>query len=107
MQAAGVIEPSNSQWAAPMVLVDKKDGTTRMCVDYRRLNAASLSDAYPMPRVEDLIDGLGRAKFITTLDLSLSLSRVLAGASGKRCKTSDCIHDSFWLVPVPGNAIWP
>ena len=44
--------------------------TMHMCVDYRRLNAVSLSDAYPMPRVEDLIDGLGRAKFITNLDLS-------------------------------------
>ena len=66
MLEAGVIEPSNCKWAAPIVLVDKKDGTMRMCVDYRRLNAASLSDAYSMPRVEDL----GKAKFITTLDLA-------------------------------------
>lgn len=70
MLEAGVIEPSNSEWAAPIVLVDKKDGTMHMCVDYRRLNVVSLSDAYPMPRVEDLIDGMGRAKFITTLDLA-------------------------------------
>ena len=68
--AAGIIEPCRSEWAAPIVLVNKKDSTTRMCVDYRRLNAASLSDAYPMPRIEDLIDGLGKAKFITTLELS-------------------------------------
>ena len=65
MLAAGIIEPSRS---ASIVLVNKKDSTMRMCVDYRRLNAASLSDAYPMPRIEDLIDGLGKAKFITTLD---------------------------------------
>ena len=70
MLEAGVIEASNSDLAAPIVLVDKKDGTMRMCVDYSRLNAVSLSDAYPMPRVEDLIDGMGRAKFITTLDLT-------------------------------------
>ena len=70
MLAAGIIEPSRSEWSAPIVLVNKKDSTLRMCVDYRRLNAASLSDAYPMPRIEDLIDGLGKVKFITTLDLS-------------------------------------
>ena len=63
-----------------MVLVDKKDGTMRMCVDYRRFNAVSLSDAYPMPRVEDLVDGLGRAKFITTG----SLLRVLASCQWQK-----------------------
>ena len=48
----------------------KKDGTLHMCIDYRRLNSISNMDAYPMPRVDDLIDRLGDAKFITTLDLS-------------------------------------
>ena len=70
MEKAGIIERSSSEWAAPIVLVKKKDATLRMCVDYRRLNAVSEMDAYPMPRVDDLIDRLGGAKFITTLDLS-------------------------------------
>ena len=70
MEQAGIIERSSSEWAAPIVLVKKKDSTLRMCVDYRRLNAVSQMDAYPMPRVDELIDRLGDAKFITTLDLS-------------------------------------
>ena len=70
MERAGIIERSSSEWAAPIVLVKKKDSTLRMCVDYRRLNSVSQMDAYPMPRVDDLIDRLGDAKFITTLDLS-------------------------------------
>ena len=70
MERADIIERSSSNWAAPIVLVKKKDGSLRMCVDYRRLNAISNADAYPMPRIDDLIDRLGRAKYITTLDLS-------------------------------------
>ena len=70
MERTGVIERSRSEWAAPIVLVKKKDGSLRMCVDYRRLNAVSQADAYPMPRVDDLIDRLGKARYITTLDLS-------------------------------------
>ena len=70
MLAQEIIEPSTSEWAAPIVLVKKKDGSLRLCVDYRRLNSASLTDAYPMPRIDDMIDQLGKASFITTLDLT-------------------------------------
>ena len=70
MERSGVIEPSSSEWAAPIVLVKKKDGTLRFCVDYRKLNGLSQADAYPMPRIDEVIDQLGRAKFVTTLDLT-------------------------------------
>ena len=65
----GVIERAHSEWSNPVVLVPKKDGKIRFCIDFRRMNAQSHFDAYPMPRLEDLIEHLGRARFITTLDL--------------------------------------
>ena len=70
MLESGIIEKLSSKWAAPIVLVKKKDGSLRMCVDYRRLNSATHSDAYPMPRIDNLIDRLGKAKYITALDLT-------------------------------------
>lgn len=69
MLSLGVIERSSSEWSNPVVLVPKKDGTMRFCIDFRRVNAQSQFDAYPMPRLEDLIERLGKASFITTLDL--------------------------------------
>ena len=69
MLAEGVIQPSQSDWTSPIVLVRKKDGSICLCVDYRKLNAQSKVDAYPMPRIEDILDRVGKANFITTLDL--------------------------------------
>lgn len=70
MEATGIIEPSLSEWPAPIVLVKKKDGTLRFCIDYRRLNSVARYDPYPMPRVDDMIDKLGKVTYITTLDLT-------------------------------------
>ena len=65
-----VIEPSNSPWASPIVLVKKKDGTWRFCIDFRKLNEVTCKDAYPLPQVNDLIDTLSGHKYFTTLDLA-------------------------------------
>ena len=70
MLEEGIIEPTSSAWSAPIVLVKKKDKTLRLCVDYRRLNARSKADAYPMPRVDELIDRVGQSRYLSALDLS-------------------------------------
>ena len=54
----GVIRPSKSPWSSPILLVPKADGTTRFCVDYRKLNAITKKDAYPLPFIQDIFDDL-------------------------------------------------
>ena len=67
-----IIQPSNSPWASPIVLVKKKDGTMSFCMDNRQLNAVTKKDTVPLPRIDDLLDQLGRAKFFSTLGLASS-----------------------------------
>ena len=70
MVKLGVIEESFSPWSSPIVIVPKPDGTLRFCNDFRKLNEISLFDSYPMPRVDELIERLGPARFVSTLDLT-------------------------------------
>ena len=68
MLRAGVIEPTSAEWASPVVSVPKKDGTMRFCVDYPKLNAVTIRDSYPLPRMDECIDSLGYATLFTTQD---------------------------------------
>ena len=70
MLQRGVIEPSSSPWASHIVLVCKKDGTTCFCVDYRRLNAATVKDLYPLPHIGDSLAALSGSCWFSTLDLA-------------------------------------
>lgn len=62
--------PSQSPWASPCILVPKEAGQLRLCTDYRRVNAVTIPDAYPLPRIDDLIDEVGQAAFVTKMDLT-------------------------------------
>lgn len=69
MQQQGIVQPSESPWSSPIVLVKKKNGETRFCVDYRELNKITKRDGYPLPRIDDALDCLAGSNFFSTLDL--------------------------------------
>ena len=70
MFSLGIIRESNSPFASPVVIVKKKDGSDRMCVDYRKLNKLTVADAEPMTAAEDLFQRLGKSKYYPKIDLS-------------------------------------
>ena len=63
------IEPSQSDWSSPCILVPKPDGTFRMCIDYRKVNSVTKTDSFPVARMNDCIDNIGQAKYVTKFDL--------------------------------------
>ena len=70
MLELGIIRPSNSPWASPVVVIPNPDRTMRFCVDYRKLNSVTKMDAYPIPSKERMIEKVASVKFITMLDMT-------------------------------------
>ena len=69
LQRSGFIRPSSSLWGAPVLFVKKKDGSMRLCIDYRALNEVTIKNKYPLPRIDDLFDQLKGAKYFSKIDL--------------------------------------
>ena len=72
----GFIHPSSSSWGCPAIFVKKKDDTLRMCVDYRPLNAVTIKNKYPLPRIDTLFDQLASAKVFSKIDLCLGYHQI-------------------------------
>ena len=91
-----MIQPSDSPWASPIVMVRKKDGTHRFCMDYHSLNEVTKADTYPLPRVDDQ---LSRARFFTTLDLASGFWQIRV-APGSRKKTAFVVPQGLFKFRV-------
>lgn len=76
LKTEGLIEESVSPWSSPLVLVQKKDKTWRLCVDYRRLIAQTIKDAYPIPRIAEDLDALSGSSWFTSLDLNMAYHQI-------------------------------
>ena len=95
----GLIEPCDSPWASPIVLVTKKDGSTRFCIDYRRLNNVTGKDAFPIPCIDENFEALSGAEWFSTLDMASRYWQVLV-AEQDRHKTAFCTRKGLfqWRV---------
>ena len=99
MHEEKVIEPSISPWSSPVVLVKKKDGSTRFCVDYRLLNDVTKKDSCPLPRIDDTLDTLSESNLFSTIDLKSGYWQVVIHPDDRE-KTAFSIGSGLWQFSV-------
>lgn len=99
MLSQGAIRPCSSEWASPITLVPKKDGTTRFCIDYRRLNEYTVKDRHPLPRVDDMLASFRGAKYFTSLDAASGYWQIPVREEDIPKTAFICTEGQFeWLV---------
>ena len=92
---ANIIRPSNSPFASPIVLVRKKNGKLRLCVDYRKINSRTIRDSYPIPKIEDMFSALHGAKWFITMDLKMGFFQVPMAETSKDITAFVCPFGLF------------
>ena len=95
MLTRAVIQPSSSPCASPVILVPKNDGSFCFCIDYRRVNAVTRKNEYPLPRVDDTLDTLAGSKWFSTLDLLSGYWQVEVSPYDQE-KTAFCTHEGLF-----------
>ena len=101
MLSANVIQRSSFPWSFPVVIVDKKDGSKRFCVDFRKLNAITKPISYPLPLIDDILAQLGQAKYFTSLDLKSGYWHVLMDENDKEKTAFACHRGLFQFNVMP------
>ncbi|XP_078694909.1 uncharacterized protein LOC144923898 [Branchiostoma floridae x Branchiostoma belcheri] len=97
----GIIRESQSPFSAPVVLVNKKDGGIRVCVDYRKLNNNTIADKYPMPRIDETIDGVGASKYISVIDLTKGFYQIPLSEEAKRKSAFQTPYGHYEFTRMP------
>lgn len=96
MLKQGVVEHSKSGWSSPVLLVPKKDGSQRFCVDFRKLNAVTEKDAYPLPYINSILSKLSSAKYLTSLDIESAFWQISLDEDSKQ----------YTAFTVPGRGLY-
>lgn len=110
MLAENIVQPSDNPWSAPVVLVTKKDGTYRFCIDYRKLNSITVKDAYPLSKIDSTFEVLSGSRWFHTIDLQSGYWQVKVHPHDQ-CKTAFATHRglcefrvmAFWLTSAPAT----
>ena len=97
----GVIEETSSDWAAPIVMVPKKDGTKRLCVDFRKLNAVAKCSAYPIPKIQDIFNLLQGSRYFTSIDLTKGFLQIALDKDSQPKTAFTTCFGQFQFVRMP------